>query len=98
MINASARYEYININNQLVDFHLNRMIKNAKRQKQKLTEEQITDPLNHGTVENFKLPKKFDNPVQIIQERVNTISPLPMETMYKQSLENKLPVFFPNIN
>ena len=81
MINANARYELINANQQLIDFQMNRYIKHTKDQRKlKLAnqhrETSVNNQISRGAQDSFELPEipnisKADR-VKSGQQRNNT--------------------------
>ena len=79
LINASARFDFLSANQQLLDFQLNKIM-NSKFSQYQETNENPDKPLRVDTaddeVDTKKRKSKFQNPVEMIQNRLVSMSPL----------------------
>ena len=78
LINASARFDLLSANQQLLDFQLSKILK-SKDIQYKETQQNADKPLRVDTADdenNQDKRKWFKNPVEVIQNRLKSMSPL----------------------
>ena len=113
MINASARYELLHANQQLIEFHLNRICGRARKAKPKRTDNDTISEKDEDVQSNAKperlsqasssiyglhTSKHMYNPHQVMQQRLESMSPLVFgETLNFNSFLNSGAHFRPNL-
>lgn len=90
LINASARYELLAANQQLIDFHLNLVMQQPNRKKKDAAEESYVDKksvLESAATTLYRDERIKYDPHLVMQQRLNEMSPL----VFGDTL--RLPVF-----